>query len=130
MNKYTIIFIGFLICLLLSRVVSRGALAKLDTDTRHRIFDEFTPQNNAKLFFVVGLCIVYVLAINYVQDLITPLSIVFFAVFLAYFLFSMFSSRRRLIAMSAPADYIRMIMISWIIYIVGFAAIAVGVVYF
>lgn len=128
--KYTVVFIAFLVTFLISRIVSTSATKKLDSDTRHRIVDEFTPRSNSKLIAVVSFCAAYLLAITFVPGSSGVFTAIFFLAFLLYMVFSMVRTTSRLRSIRAPNNYIRLIGLSWGIFIIGVGIIATAVVLF
>lgn len=123
-NTYFLAFAGFFVCFLISRMISTTATRKLDTDSRHRIFDEFTPKSNLKNSLVVGFGLAYLAVIFYLPGFVRISSIIFFTVFSIYFVINIFRMRQRLSRVDAPRDYVRSITLSWVMFIIGFAMLA------
>jgi hypothetical protein len=122
-NGFTIGMIGFLLCFLASRIVSTQASKRLDAEVRHRIYDAFASQNTLRTIIAVVICIGYFAAISYLRSYTTIISTTFIVLFLAYLIVNLFITNQRLHSVAAPTDYINSIMMSWILYFVGFLAL-------
>lgn len=119
-HNFTFGVVGYMLCFLVSRLVSTNATKRLDPETRHRIYDAFGSQNNLRTIISVAIFIGFMVCLSYFRTYTAMISAVFFVVLIAYLVTNLIITNKRLNFIGAPSDYINSIMMSWVVYIAGF----------
>lgn len=127
MNLSSIIgIVVFLGSYILSQRISLNAAAKLDDATKLRLAEIFPKRNANYTAIVFALIVVFLFATYQFPQYYSLLTICYAIVFAMYFLVKFILNIRTLNEVSAPADYIHSVMVSFAVFVGG--AIAAGTV--
>lgn len=108
-----------------SRMISSNATQKLDDEMKLKIFNGFSKRNNYFMIVIILVAFVFFVSSQYLPQYTSYLTVGYAGVLAVYFIVKLIFNFRKLKEIGAPSDYVRNIAISWAVFIIGFAVIAI-----
>lgn len=110
----------------INRWLMTEAAKNLSDADKLRIFDAFSRKSNYATVLVLSSVILYVAALQYVPNLIVPVSIIYLSVFFLYLMLRFVMSYKKLKQLEMPVGYIKSFVASHSIFILGFVGMTLS----
>ncbi len=122
-SEIIIIFV-LLVSYAASRMISSNATQKLDDEMKLRIFDGFSKRNSYSMIVIILVVFAFFVLSRYLPEYSSYITLAYAVVLAVYFMIKLFFNFRKLKEIGAPADYVRKIVLSWTVFMIGCGVIA------
>lgn len=123
-DAFTFSFIGLIVAIIVSRILSERAIKKLSNDEKGRLLDSFSSYRLYNTIVILGLFVVYFVATNYFPQSYSILTLIFIVLFFTVSITITVLSYKKLKSINMPDSYINNFLVSMVIQYAG-----VGVVF-
>jgi len=118
-NTFTFSFLFLIVAIVASRIVSERALKQLSIEEKGTLLDSFSGYRLYNTIVILGLFVVYFVAINYFPQSYSLLTLIFIVLFFAVSITISVLSYKKLKALNMPENYIKSFLASMAIQYAG-----------
>ena len=118
-NTFTLSFLGLIVAIIASRIVSENALKKLSNDEKGILLDSFSAYRLYNTVVILGLFVMYFAATNYFPQSYSILTLIFIVLFFIVSVTISVLSYKKLKSINMPEGYIKSFLMSMAIQYTG-----------
>lgn len=119
MNTFTLSFVGLIVAIIISRIISEKALKALSNDEKGILLDSFSKYRLYNTVLILGLVLVYFAATNYFPQSYSTLTLVFVVLFFITSFTITVLSYKKLKSINMPEGYRKSFLVSTITQYLG-----------
>ncbi len=118
-DAFTFSFIGLIVAIIASRILSERAIKKLSNDEKGRLLDSFSGYRLYNTIVILGLFVVYFVATNYYPQNYSVLTLILIVLFFTVSITITVLSYSKLKSIDMPVSYINNFLLSMAIQYAG-----------